>query len=230
MKLQGTTARFETEVEKPSSGPISSGVINICEQEWEGFISKISIFSEGARDFITPTNPLYGGRLSMRLGEDFSEPTEVEELGDELKKSPRRKSNLDRREGDHTRTARAQLKSENEKLVSELRSLRRILATHIESPSDSMTPVYDDRIAAAEMLAVLGAAQVEVLFGLCEEGFLKVESMVEKLGQQSALELVSYLANCRAALVHQDRLILTDFGRELLRWINSLPGKVHRAQ
>lgn len=218
MKLQETNPRFETElVDKSKSGPMLSSSIKISGSE--GLIHNIVILSEAGHDVITRSNPLYGGRF----GEDFFETIALEELGDKLQKSPRRKDNLERKEGERT-VAREQLKTEHDKLGSELHSLRRILATHSERPSESVTPLYDDQMAAAEMLAVLEAAQVDLLSELYEAGFVNSRSLVEKLGQQSALEFVSYLANCRAAIVHRDRLLLTNFGRELLRWIESVPG------
>lgn len=119
-----------------------------------------------------------------------------------------------------------QLKAQNRELEDELQQSRLLLSkmsreSRDTRPSDSgLAGVFDNRIAAAEMIASLDdATESDIVLRILASDGQRLSDLLLTNDALTVIRVASVLANCRAALVHNDTIVPTEFGRTLFHWI-----------
>ena len=79
--------------------------------------------------------------------------------------------------------------------------------------------MYDNRTAAAEMLAEVDATESEVILRILGSEGQPISEILTAVGASKAVRITSLLANCRAAVVQNESIRPTQFGTLLYSWI-----------
>lgn len=120
------------------------------------------------------------------------------------------------------------LRGQNQRLTNELRQLRSLLSKIASNgpkgvgPTAEITGMVDNRTAAAEMLAALDESESKIALGILGSEGQLVSDILGSADILTVLRVTSMLANCRAALVHNESIVPTEFGHSLFRWIVEL--------
>ena len=81
---------------------------------------------------------------------------------------------------------------------------------------------YDPLMAAAEMLADSDEEDTEAILSILEKPVSNISDLLERVGAESAVRIANHLGNCHAVIVHDHRLVRTEFGGALAERIHTI--------
>jgi len=118
----------------------------------------------------------------------------------------------------------AALRQENEHLTEQILELKRLLSkiSARQSTADSQRiagGAFDNRTAAAEMLANVDVEEFELLWRILEDDELDIKSLQSLSDLSKVVRVVSWLSNCHAVVLSSDTVTRTEFGRQLFGWL-----------